>query len=269
MQYAMVEGSRKAAFSGGRGNCSFCGSEMIAKCGPRVIHHWAHSRDRDCDPWWENETPWHRSWKELFPEDCREVTHKAADDELHRADIKTRTGIIIEVQHSNMSDKERISREAFYGNMAWILDGSEFEDNFFMYHFLPDPDSDLAKDLIWYEAKKGKLGLTQGTFYRRSECSPGDTMVRVYGIREVENEIMENWSGHRQFDWIRPRKMWLESGCPVFIDFGDEYLVKLEKYGDYGMSCVRIISKKKFVHDAMVETTAANIASRFYPVSTG
>jgi hypothetical protein len=77
---------------------------MVAKCGPRVMHHWAHAGRRNCDPWWENETPWHREWKNLFPEDCREVSHTAPDGEVHRADIKTPAGIVIEVQHSNMTD---------------------------------------------------------------------------------------------------------------------------------------------------------------------
>ncbi len=122
---------------------------MIAKCGSRIMHHWAHTADRNCDPWWENETPWHRWWKNLFPENCREIVHLAADGEIHRADIKTPTGIVIEVQHSHMSDSERISRESFYGNLVWIVDGSTFRQNFNVCHMLPDPTSELARDLVW------------------------------------------------------------------------------------------------------------------------
>lgn len=108
------------AFPGGRGNCPVCGAETIAKCGPRIMHHWAHHRIRDCDPWWENETAWHREWKNKFPLECREVSHVAEDGEIHRADIKTPTGIVIEIQHSSMTDAERISREEFYQNLVWV-----------------------------------------------------------------------------------------------------------------------------------------------------
>ncbi|WP_218834777.1 competence protein CoiA family protein [Burkholderia ubonensis] len=63
MQFAIVEDERREAFPGGQGVCPTCGVATIAKCGPRVMHHWAHASRRDCDPWWENETPWHREWK--------------------------------------------------------------------------------------------------------------------------------------------------------------------------------------------------------------
>ena len=123
MQYALVDGKRSEARKGAGGICETCGAQMVPKCGPRVMHHWAHSSRRDCDPWWENETPWHREWKQHFPEDCREVSHVDAKDEIHRADIKTPTGIVIEVQHSTITESERESRELFYQNLIWILDG--------------------------------------------------------------------------------------------------------------------------------------------------
>jgi competence protein CoiA len=116
MQIAIVDDKRTEAFPGGRGVCPICDSKTIAKCGPRVMHHWAHYRVKDCDPWWENETQWHRDWKNRFPVDCREVSHIAKDGEIHRADIKTPTGIVIEIQHSSMTDAERIFREEFYQN---------------------------------------------------------------------------------------------------------------------------------------------------------
>ena len=54
MQYAMINNIRREAFTGGKANCPTCGADMIAKCGSRVIHHWAHLHDKNCDPWWEN-----------------------------------------------------------------------------------------------------------------------------------------------------------------------------------------------------------------------
>jgi hypothetical protein len=107
VQYAIVNGERREAVSGARGICPTCGADMLAKCGPRIIHHWAHVGRRNCDPWWESETHWHREWKNLFPENCREINHVAPDGEIHRADIKTPTGIYIEIQHSSMTDAKR------------------------------------------------------------------------------------------------------------------------------------------------------------------
>lgn len=98
MQLALVDSQRVEAFPGGRGQCPTCGAAMVAKCGPRILHHWAHAGRRNCDPWWENETEWHREWKNLFPPACREISHTAPDGEIHRADIMTPTGIYIEVQ---------------------------------------------------------------------------------------------------------------------------------------------------------------------------
>lgn len=107
MQFALVDNARTEAKPGLKGVCPTCGATMVAKCGPRIMHHWAHAVQRDCDPWWENETRWHRDWKNLFPQECREQTRTAADGEIHRADIITPTGIVIEVQHSAITDAER------------------------------------------------------------------------------------------------------------------------------------------------------------------
>ena len=274
MQLALVNDNRVEAFQGGRGLCPVCGAKMIAKCGIRVMHHWAHFRLKDCDPWWENETAWHRKWKNLYPIECREVSHTAEDGEIHRADIKTQTGIIIEVQHSSMSDEERQSREDFYGNLVWVIDGSVFRENFDIYHELPDPKSNIASDVIWAKAKRNMNGANAGIFFRLSEAkeeNPDITKAEVRGgwmhsIREIQNEIDQFYTGYHQYDWVRPRKTWLDAQCPVYIDFGDEHLVKLEIYDESGLGCIRYVSKRKFVHDSMVESRAVDIATRFYPL---
>jgi competence protein CoiA len=277
MQLALVNDERVEAFSGGRGNCPVCGAETIAKCGPRIMHHWAHHRLRDCDPWWENETAWHREWKNKFPLECREVSHVAEDGEIHRADVKTPTGIVIEIQHSTMTDAERISREEFYQNLAWVIDGTVFQDNFDIYHMLPDPKSELARDLVWSKAKRHMNGANAGIFFRLSEALKDDPSVTkstlcggcIHGIYDIEEEVKNSYNGYHQYDWVRPRKTWLDAKCPVYIDFGDEYLVKLDTYDESGLKCIRLVSKRKFVHDVMVDDKAENIATRFYQIKSG
>ncbi len=201
----------------------------------------------------------------------------AEDGEIHRADVKTPTGIVIEIQHSSMTDAERVSRENFYQNLIWVIDGTVFQYNFDIYHMLPDPKSELAQDLIWSKAKRHMNGANAGMFFRLSEALVDDPSVTkatlrggwVHGMREIEEEVKNSYNGYHQYDWVRPRKTWLDATCPVYIDFGDEYLVKLGTYDESGLKCIRLVSKRKFVHDAMVEGEARNVATRFYPIARG
>jgi len=87
---------------------------------------WSHQTRRSCDPWWENETEWHRRWKNYFPNDFQEVIHvDEASGERHIADIKTVNNMIIEFQNSNIKPEEVVSREKFYGKMLWIVNGDK------------------------------------------------------------------------------------------------------------------------------------------------
>jgi hypothetical protein len=277
VQYALVESQRRQAFPGGHGICPECGAATVAKCGPRVIHHWAHAGRKDCDPWWENETAWHREWKNRFPEECREISYRADDGEVHRADIVTSTGIVIEVQHSPMNDAERISREAFYKNLVWVIDGRGFRHNFDIYHLLPHPSSQLAQRIVWFKATRQMKGAARGLFMRLPEGfrkSPEGLRASsfrdsyIQGIGDIEAEVNEAYGGHHQYDWVRPRSTWLDARCPVYIDLGEDYLAKLEIYDETGLRCIRLVAKQKFVHDVFTETTADAIASRFYPLPT-
>ena len=265
MQYALVHGIRQEAFAGGKGTCPTCSADMIAKCGNRIVHHWAHAHRQNCDPWWEHETLWHRAWKNLFPVECREVSHTADDGEIHVADVKTPSGIVIEFQHSAITDEERLAREQFYGNLVWVIDGTGFKQNFDILHALPAPDSEMAKDLVWFKGTRRYQGAARGMFWRRSENPHGATMVLLHSLHEIEDAVDKNYRGHHQYDWIRPRKTWIEATCPVYIDFGDEILVRLETYDETNLPCVRLISKRKFRHDVSVEVHARDIATRFYP----
>ena len=96
----------------------------MPKCGEIKTWHWAHEAVRDCDPWYEPETEWHRSWKAHAPEERVEVTMGP-----HRADIVGSDGGVIELQHSSIGPDEIRDREAFYGRMVWLIDGSPFAEN--------------------------------------------------------------------------------------------------------------------------------------------
>jgi len=123
MKLALVDGQRRGALPKLVGECIYCGSAMIAKCGDVYAHHWAHKSRQECDPWWENETEWHRGWKNQFPLSWQEVVHRAQDGEKHIADVQTEDDWFIEFQHSRIRPEERVAREAFYGKLVWVVDG--------------------------------------------------------------------------------------------------------------------------------------------------
>ncbi len=109
------------------------GAVMVAKCGQHKLWHWAHKSRIHCDPWREPETDWHRAWKNHFPPDGQEVVHFDPDSgEKHVADVKTAHGKVIEFQHSPMKPEELRSRESFYVDMVWIVDGTRgFDASYF------------------------------------------------------------------------------------------------------------------------------------------
>jgi len=125
MKYAIINNIRVEASKAAKGTCPACGEEMIAKCGEKIINHWAHKTTLNCDPWWENETTWHREWKNCFQIEWQEYIHNDRNTgEVHIADVTTPFGWTIEFQHSPMDDEERKVRNAFYNKIVWIVDGT-------------------------------------------------------------------------------------------------------------------------------------------------
>lgn len=131
MRFAIVDDKKVEAKTGSIAICPGCSQPVIPKCGDQRVHHWAHSRNKMCDTWWEPETEWHRNWKSKFPEQWQEDF--LPDDktgEKHIADIRTDKGLVIEFQHSHINPQERLSREAFYKNLAWVVDGSRLKRDY-------------------------------------------------------------------------------------------------------------------------------------------
>ena len=217
------------------------------------------------------------------------MTHTAPDGEVHRADIKTPTGIVIEVQHSTMTDEERESREAFYGNLIWIVDGKSFRDRFHVGWMLPDPNADAFEDVVWFhqprdafryvsawphgispfwrisEERKHYPGLTRENI---REVIPPDSLFLFHDGDGIRDLVESNYLGHHQFCWMRPRRTWFDAKCPVYIDFGEDVLYQLVEYDDRLRLCVRLVAKRKLIHDAMVEDRAEDIATRFHPIAS-
>lgn len=125
MKFAYFKGERREAERGLIGFCQGCEQPMIPVCGAKRAWHWRHKVDCECDHWWENETEWHRGWKNHFPKECQEVRHKdESTNEWHIADVKTEEGHVLEFQHSFLKPEERQARNDFYGEkLVWVVDG--------------------------------------------------------------------------------------------------------------------------------------------------
>jgi competence protein CoiA len=158
MRYALVEAEKAEAAPKSKGICPHCNSPMIAKCGRVKVWHWAHQGNPPCDPWWESETEWHRNWKDEFPKEWQEVSKVDSETgEKHIADVKTPFGLVIEFQHSIIKPEERVSREKFYKQMVWVVDGNRGEldeDHFNIGLSGPIETSPLAFRIEWWSKSR-------------------------------------------------------------------------------------------------------------------
>lgn len=124
MHFALVENNRVEAQPDLHGLCPCCMKPVVAKCGTQRMWHWSH-KSRRCDNWWEPETEWHRSWKNKYPTNWQEISFiDEKTGEKHIADICTANRFIVEFQHSYIKPEELKSREEFYKDMVWVVDGT-------------------------------------------------------------------------------------------------------------------------------------------------
>lgn len=123
------DGARTTAYWKAEGWCPTCGERVIPKVGDINIPHWAHQSRSDCDPWSEPESEWHLGWKALVPAEQQEVVMGP-----HRADIVTRTGRVVELQHSSLDPSQIWERERFYHTrgITWLWDARECAKNIYL-----------------------------------------------------------------------------------------------------------------------------------------
>lgn len=257
MEIALVDGQRCLPEPCLRGVCQVCGQGMIPKCGEQNIWHWAHKGRRMCDPWWENEGPWHRRWKSFFPQELHEQVRFDTSGEKHIADVMLPNALVVELQHSAMPLEEMRSREAFYGNMVWIVDASPFIRNLTIFDALPDPSLPPVEDLRfcgphpqWRDHHPSlKLSYENLTFYRQSSREPGDTMVELVSGRDIGLDFETTYVGHHLALWIKPREIWLSTARPTFLDLGNGWLGRLMYYRPHvdRLLCVQLIRQPVLV----------------------
>lgn len=140
MKFAIVNNLRTLAKPKLVGKCICCREPVRAYCGNIRVHHWKHVSTQQCDPWYENETEWHRKWKDHFNIDQQEVVmFDKQTGEKHIADIYIESrDLVLEFQHSPIEIKEIKSRQNFYKRMIWILDVKPYSNNISFYKNLSE-----------------------------------------------------------------------------------------------------------------------------------
>lgn len=262
MNVALVGGERSAPAPGLKGECPLCGKPAQAKCGPIIRWHWAHAGRRHCDPWMENEGPWHRAWKALFPFEWQEVVAHDHAGEKHIADVKRPDGTVIELQNSPMSLEEMNSRELFYGErMIWIVNGEKFKENIRIGDALPNPDHPKVREFKlampvyapWTKAWR-KPCLDGGAFayFRRSDIaaatSPRPMLELLHG-KDFDGAVEESYRGQHTWSWRKPREGWLLSQRTVIFDLGESGMWAIAEYDQ--APCLQRISRRNLMESLL------------------
>jgi hypothetical protein len=209
----------------------------------------------------ENEGPWHRAWKALFPFEWQEVVAYDHAGEKHIADVKRPDGTVIELQNSPMTIEEMESREAFYGDrMVWVVNAEKFRDQIYILDALPDPKAEFVADLIFAQpspdSRRNNVVIRGDghslMFFRRSDVWPdGSPTYEVYSGQSLGDLVVKNYIGHHLCLWLKPREVWNRAKRLVIFDFGGETMWAACHYGIDKFFCVRRVSKSTLIQSLL------------------
>jgi len=210
MKYALVDGKRLEATRKARGTCQCCGAPMIARCGSVRIDHWAHKSQSNCDPWWENETEWHRSWKNRFHEDWQEVAFTDPELLMHmlstKAFLQNETATVYEADHEMRF--HRLLKEWWTDEADVFLDFAEHDSDTLWYIF-QSPLNDPHRHNIYLAAisKRGFVNLLSSGRFGKF------TLERLEPLRQwLDDEKQRRWDkmvdeSAKEFENIRRSKI--------------------------------------------------------------
>ncbi len=242
MKFSLVDGVRQEPSPKVKGLCQFCGKPTLSKCGTKVRWHWAHARKGSCDPWWDNESQWHRDWKNHWANDYQEIVDFDEVGEKHIADVKLPNGMVIEFQNSPMSHKELQSREHFYGDMIWVVNGRSLAKNMKLRAALPDPNHASMVNI----GVQNTNHKTHFIYFHISEYQP-DELIEIHSSDKIESLIKGTHVGHFFYEWKRPKQVWLNATKPVYLDFGKGILWQLKRFNEFSSFCIQAHRKEEFL----------------------
>ena len=188
------------------------------------------------------ETPWHKNWKDAFPEAYREKTfmNKESND-YHRADVFTACGTAIEFQNSPLHLAELQSRELFYPKLVWVVNGAKFK-GFKVLKALPDVNGAEIADFEFSHT-------SNLTMVRKSDLLAGLVKPRVMTFHHPELRSVPLTSNYYSFRWSNPHRVWYEAKCPIIIDLGGYFLYQLKQRSQLNgaYAYLHMIPRKNFI----------------------
>ena len=202
MLIAEVNRKRVHAVKDAKGICPYCEAEVIAKCGETKITHWAHKSKKQCDSWHEKDTDWHLMWKNHFPQEWQEIIKYDDNGEKHIADVCTNNGFVLEFQHSPIKPEERKSRENFYKNMNWVVDGTRLKNDYKRFEKNIEKNAKVIEQITATHNQK-EVGVQNGYNSNNEEI----VKMPIGNLLEISSA-----------DELLP-KNWLNCSVPVIFDF--------------------------------------------------
>lgn len=191
---------------------------------------------------YRKETAWHRDWKLAFPPSFREIGFvDAAKGDFHRADIFTPSGHTIEFQNSPITLAELQSREAFYPNLVWVLNGKKFK-GFRVLKHLPDVNDPKLEDYEFCQTDHLSM-------VRKADVAQGILNPKILNFYHTELKGIVFSSCYYSFCWKQPHSVWYQATAPIIVDLGGHFLYELkqrkQQSGNYAY--LKILSRKIFI----------------------
>jgi len=276
MQYAIIKGKRSTAKPKLKAVCGHCGNDVQAKCGSKIVWHWAHVAIETCDSWREPETLWHRNWKNNFGVDFSEIAI-IKEGKKHIADVLTKKGLVIEFQNSPISSETIVQRELFYGKMIWVMNGESFKSKFATFdkdyyqnwklkltrmEGFRDPSTQRIFDAIVVRGIEMKKTIARDVLLEQKfiylpkedlyccEIVQGQNFFALEA--RIEGAMLKRFKESRPepkfkalyYEWSTFRKSWADSKAPIFIDFNENFLVLIKTgIGNRSGEALKVLKK--------------------------
>lgn len=217
--------------------CPICHGLMIQKHGGMRTAHYAHKSGIECDFWNYDMSEWHRSWQEMFPEECRECVVTLGDTS-HRADVLV-SKTVVEFQHSPISYEEFDERNRFYQDagykVIWLFDLEnayksrkiELEDSFegkyrwkWAFGTLYNYDTNQSAVEVFFQFHREERGIIKLKWKTPDRCKyfyAGDNKLNAY---EFVNYVGENNKNNTLIDFTKQYDL-----GSIIICCPDDYIV--------------------------------------------
>ena len=207
------------------------GHKLMAKKGKKVIHHFAHYPNQNCDSWKSGKmTNWHSQWQKIvldksnievcldpngtivgnssfhggtvtnhtlsFLPSNMQIPQIKTNQESHIADIikpiPNSRPLIVEIQHSSISEDTIKAREAYYKNMIWLFDATPriVEESKANKIAFTDGKVNFLKEKVTYMAILAcsgmNMNLNQPNYYLGDEIY-SEFLTPLYGVFLIIN----------------------------------------------------------------------------------